>query len=208
MRTLPTAQRRSQQRVDARRAILDATESLLVEGGYESFSIRRLVDRCGYTAPTIYHHFGDKPGLLDALLEEVFRKLVRLIRRVPESEDPIDYLRALGRAFVRFGLRNPTHYRLLTQPRDPASHPPSSVEEVRKLLEKPWLELWELGRLRSQDSRSASQSFWALCDGLIHLQTSRPDHDWSKALVADSLDAMLHGLIAPTRGSGPARRRR
>jgi AcrR family transcriptional regulator len=208
MRSLSAEQRRSQQRADARRAILDATESLLVEGGYESFSIRRLVDRCGYTAPTIYHYFGDKPGLLDALLEEVFQKLVRLVRRVPESEDPIEYLRALARAFVRFGLRNPTHYRLLTQPRDPASHPPRAVEEVRKLLEKPWLELWELERLRSHDSRSASQSFWALCDGLIHLQTSRPDHQWSKSLVADSIDAMLRGLIAPARGSGPARRRR
>ena len=120
MRTLSAQQRRRQQRADARRAILDATESLLVEEGYESFSIRRLVERCGYTAPTIYHHFGDKPGLLDALLEEVFQKLVRSIRRVPESDDPIEYLRALARSFVRFGLKNPTHYRLLTQPRDPA----------------------------------------------------------------------------------------
>jgi AcrR family transcriptional regulator len=205
MRTLSAEQRRRQQRADARRAILDATESLLVEGDYESFSIRRLVDRCGYTAPTIYHHFGDKPGLLDALLEEVFQKLVRLIRRVPESDDPIAYLRALARAFVRFGLKNPTHYRLLTQPRDPASDPPRSVEEVRELLEKPWLELWEAERLRSRDARSASQSLWALSDGLIHLQTSRPDHDWSKSLVDDSVEALLRGLIAPARGSERAR---
>ena len=105
MRTLSAEQRRRQQRADARRAILDATESLLVEGGYESFSIRRLVDRCGYTAPTIYHYFGDKPGLLDALLEEVFQKLVRLIRRVPQSDDPIEYLRTLARAFVRVNTR-------------------------------------------------------------------------------------------------------
>ena len=208
MRALSAEQRRSQHRADARRAILDATESLLAEEGYESFSIRRLVERCGYTAPTIYHYFGDKPGLLDALLEEVFQKLVRLIRRVPASDDAIEYLRALARAFVRFGLRNPTHYRLLTQPRDPASQPPRSVEAVRELLEKPWLELWEAGRLRSGDARSASQSLWALCDGLIHLRAARPDHDWSKFLVDDSIDALLRGLIAPARDSGRARRRR
>jgi AcrR family transcriptional regulator len=208
MRTLSAEQRRRQQRADARRAILDATESLLVEAGYESFSIRRLVDRCGYTAPTIYHYFGDKPGLLDALLEEVFRKLVRLIRRVPQSDDPIEYLRALARAFVRFGLRNPTHYRLLTQPRDPVTRPPRSAEEARGLLEKPLLELWEEGRLRSCDARTASQSVWALSDGLIHLQTSRPDHEWSKSLVDDSVDALLGGLIGPAPGKGPERSRR
>jgi AcrR family transcriptional regulator len=208
MRNPSAEQRRRRQRSDARRAILDATESLLVEGGYESFSIRRLVDRCGYTAPTIYHHFGDKPGLLDALLEEVFQKLVRLIRRVPASEDAIEYLRALARAFVRFGFRNPTHYRLLTQPRDPASQPPRSAEEVRELLEQPWLELWEAGRLRSGDVRSASQSLWTLCDGLIHLRASRPDHDWSKFLVDDAIDALLRGLIAPAGDSGRVRRGR
>lgn len=208
MRTLSAEKRRSQQRADVCRAILDATGSLLVEEGYESFSIRRLVERCGYTAPTIYHHFGDKPGLLDALLEEVFQKLVRSIRRVPESDDPIEYMRALARAFVRFGLKNPTHYRLLTQPRDPASQVPRSAEEVRELLEKPFLELWEAGRLRSGDLRSASQSFWALGDGLIHLQSCRPEHDWSKSLVDDSIGALLRGLIVPARDSKRAPRKR
>ena len=208
MRILSAEKRRSQQRADARRAILDATGSLLVEEGYESFSIRRLVERCGYTAPTIYHHFGDKPGLLDALLEEVFQKLVRSIRRVPESDDPIEYLRALARSFVRFGLKYPTHYRLLTQPRDPASQVPRSAEEARELLEKPLLDLWEVGRLRSGDARSASQSFWALADGLIHLQSCRPEHDWSKSLVDDSIGALLRGLIVPSPHSKRARRKR
>ena len=71
------AQRREQQRSDARRAILAAAESILVEDGYEQFSMRRLAERCGYTAPTIYHYFGDKLGLLDAVLETRFRELLR-----------------------------------------------------------------------------------------------------------------------------------
>lgn len=210
MRALSAERRRSPPRADARRAILDATESLLAEEGYENFSIRRLVERCGYTAPTIYHHFGDKPGLLDALLEEVFEKLVRLIRRVPTGGDPVEHLGALARAFVRFGLKNPTHYRLLSQPRHSASEPPRSAEQARKLLERPWLELWEAGRLRSGDIPSASQSLWALCHGLVHLRTVRPDHDWSKSLVDDSIDALLRGLIAPADADGlaPARRER
>ena len=62
-------QRRLQYREDARRAILDAAEELLVEGGLEGFSMRRLADRCGYTAPTIYHYFRDKPGLIASVLE-------------------------------------------------------------------------------------------------------------------------------------------
>ena len=97
MRNLQPAQRRRMQsRADARRAILDATEGLLVEGGIEAFSMRRLAERCGYTAPTIYHYFGDKLGLVDALLEERFTDLLRLIGRVPVSPDPLETIRARG----------------------------------------------------------------------------------------------------------------
>ena len=115
----PAERRRLQSRADARRAILDATEALLVEDGYEAFSMRRLADRCGYTAPTIYHHFGDKQRLLDELLDERCQGLVRTLRRVHQGDDLVENLRAFSAAFVRFGLRNPTHYALLSQPRDP-----------------------------------------------------------------------------------------
>ena len=43
----------------------------------------------------------------------------------------IEHLRALARSFVRFGLKNPTHYRLLTQPRDPSSQVPRSQLRAR-----------------------------------------------------------------------------
>jgi AcrR family transcriptional regulator len=198
-------QRRRDRRGQARRAILDATESLLVEDGYQGFSIRRLVERCGYTAPTIYHHFGDKPGLFDALLEERFQKLFRRLRRVPRGDDPVDHLRAVVRAFVRFGLRHPNHYRLLALPREPDWEPPPSTEESRAMLERPLHELWEAGRLLTGDVESAGQALWALSHGLISLRTSRPDHAWSKTGIEDSIDALLRGLVAPAFAQRPAR---
>ena len=130
----PAERRRLQSRADARRAILDATEALLVEDGYEAFSMRRLADRCGYTAPTIYHHFGDKQRLLDELLDERCQGLVRTLRRVHQGTDPVGNLRAFSSAFVRFGLRNPTHYALLSQPRDPGLPVPPAAEEARVLM--------------------------------------------------------------------------
>lgn len=193
----PSAQRRREQRGQARRAILDATEVLLVAESYRGFSIRRLVELCGYTAPTIYHHFGDKPGLLDALLEERFQKLFRRLRRVPRGGDPVEYLRAAARVFVRFGLGHPNHYRLLALPREPDWVPPPSMEESREMLERPWRELWEAGRLRSGDLESPGQALWSLCHGLISLRTTRPDHPWSKTGIDDSIDALLRGLVAP-----------
>jgi AcrR family transcriptional regulator len=191
------AQRRSKLRADARRVILAAAESLLAEGGYETFSIRRLTERCGYTAPSIYHHFGDKAGLVDAVLEERFADLLRVIRRVPVSEDPLDTIRARARAFTRFGLRNPTHYRILTTRREPGSRPLAAAESARGLLEQPWRRLIEQGRLAKNHIDLAQQSFFALLHGIISLRNSRPDLDWSPAIVEESVEALLRGWTAP-----------
>ena len=84
----PSERRRRRRREDARREILAAAELLLVEDGYEGFSMRRLAHRCGYTAPTIYHHFRDKQGLIDAVIEAQLSLLLAGLRRVPGSPDP------------------------------------------------------------------------------------------------------------------------
>jgi AcrR family transcriptional regulator len=206
MSTETHEQRREAQRDLARRAILDATEELLLEAGYDDFSIRRLVERCGYAAPSIYHYFGDKDGLLDALIDERFAKLTSQLKRVPRGDDPVANIRGLAFAFVKFGMKNPTHFRLLFTPRAGDETPPPSGEEVRRLLEEALVALWETGRLRASDPRTAGQALSVLCQGLVWSRIARPDYDWSKTLTEDSIDALLRGLVAPddaaTRSAG------
>ncbi len=87
---------------------------MLVEEGFDRLSVRRVAARCGYTVPTLYHHFGDKTGLIDELLEERFAKLLQRAQRVRLSDDPVANMREYASAFVRFGLAHPSHYRLMT----------------------------------------------------------------------------------------------
>jgi AcrR family transcriptional regulator len=197
----PAEQRRHRQRAETRRAILDATEAILLEDGYEGFSMRRLAERCGYTAPTIYHYFRDKPGLLDALLQERFSRLLRHLRRVPRAGDAEQDLRAMAAAFVRFGLRNPPFYRLLMTPRHEPDDPPRSAEEARALMEAPLRELERVGRLAFGDFEITQQALWALLHGVISLRTSRPDHPWKPGMVEAALDSMIRGLVHPPAGA-------
>ena len=190
---LTTAQdRRLRHREEARRVILDATQELLVEQGYESFSMRKLASRCGYAAPTIYHYFGDKPGLLDRLIDLRMREVSAEMRSVHLTSDPVENMRRLFIAFVRWGLANPTHYQLLTSTREP--HP--AGEEAREVLMRPVTQLEEQGRLET-DIDLARQSLWALVHGIISLQTTRPEEDWSEHLIDRALDAMICGLVKP-----------
>jgi AcrR family transcriptional regulator len=192
----PAEKRRQKQRQETRRAILDAAGSLLVEDGYESFSMRRLAASCGYTAPTIYHYFQDKAGLIDALLEERFAGLYQRLSRTPDTGDPADRLREILRAFIRFGFRNPTHYRLLTTPRGLPDRPaPPSAEKVGSFFETPFRELSEAGRLVPEDPQAALQTAWALSHGLISLRDGLPDYEWSRSVLDVAVDTVLRGLV-------------
>lgn len=195
----PAEERRRQQRDEARRAILDATESMLAEEGYERFSMRKLAARCGYTAPTIYHYFGDKPGLIDTLLELRGAELVAELEGVPRAEDALENMRAVCASFTDFGLRNPAHYRLMMTPR-PDAEPLESSERARALLEGPVMRLEGEGRLPFADTATAMQVLWSLLHGLIALQHARPDIDWKPDIVNDAVDALM-GSSASLKGS-------
>ncbi|MDJ0787471.1 MAG: TetR/AcrR family transcriptional regulator [Myxococcota bacterium] len=186
-----------------RRQILDATEALLLEAGYDGFSIRKLVVRCGYTAPTIYHHFGDKPGLIDALLEERFRILHDQIRRVDTQAAPEDQLRQMGLAVIGFARSHPAHYRLLSLPRDPDWAPPQSWEESRAAFERPVDELFGAGRILAGDREAAGQALWCLLHGIASLRNAHPEGEWSPTLDEDAIDALLRGLITPPAEAHP-----
>jgi len=190
-------ERRERQRGEARRTILDAAGEIVMEEGAEAFSMRRLAARCGYTLPTIYHHFGDKPGLLEALLDERFREMVDAVQDAVSSvDDPVGTLRRMLRAFVDFGLSNPRHYQLMISMIQEGDEPPAA-EEARQLFEAPVLALLDRGQLRAGDVEVGKQMIWAFAHGLISLLTSRADWKWVPDLLDVALDGMLHGVVIP-----------
>lgn len=197
----PSERRRVRQRLDARRSILEATEELLVELGYEGFSMRRLAKRCGYTAPTIYYHFRDKQTLIDTVCDQRFKLLLERALAVPPCQDPWETVRARLEVFARFGLENPDHYRLLSVARPDDSPPLPSGEEIRGLLELPLRELAAAGRLHSADVDEAVQFLWVTLHGLVVLLINRPHYEWSPTLVGFTLDTALRGLAERSAGA-------
>jgi AcrR family transcriptional regulator len=190
-------ERRSQSRAETRRVILDATEALLLEVGHEGLSVRKLVDRCGYSAPTIYHHFKDKDGLIDALLEQRLTLLASDLERVPLVEDPVENLRALTRAFAMFGLRNPTHYQLLMQVREDDGRMIASAEEARRLMETPAEQIDERNWIERGDQETFRQAIWTMIHGIVSMHALRPDVEWKPDLLEQSIEGVIAGWLTP-----------
>lgn len=79
------------ERADAarnRRAVLHATEKLLAEGGGEHVSLDRVAALAGVGKGTVFRRFGNRAGLLRALLEERSRELREAINNGPPPLGP------------------------------------------------------------------------------------------------------------------------
>ena len=179
----------------ARDAILAATRDLLLQHGARGVSIRRIAERSGYSAPTIYHHFGDKNGLVDTVLDAHFAKALAVMRGVPHGQDTARYLRELALAFFRFAIENPDHYRLLAVPREQDADLLPSAEAARELVKRVLARLAEDGSLASPDVEAAFQVTWAVLHGLISLHIDRPEVELSENLVELAFDMVEHGLL-------------
>lgn len=97
----------------ARDRLLLAAAQLLEESGDRTVSTRAVCERAGVQAPTLYHHFGNKQGLIDAVLNHGFTQFVASAHAPGVSDDPLDDVRAGWDRHVAFGLSNPTFYALL-----------------------------------------------------------------------------------------------
>jgi AcrR family transcriptional regulator len=187
--------RRERQRRDARRALLDATEELVIESDGTDFSIRRLGQRSGYSAPTVYHYFGDKDGLIDALLEERISRLASQLEEVASTEDPRRDLRAILLAYYAFSCGNPTFSRLMwTLSRKGESRLPPAMERVKRCIEAPLARYAEQAKLGEFDAETAGWMLWAQIYGLVSLQLMEPDRKLGMEIAERALDTLFLGM--------------
>jgi AcrR family transcriptional regulator len=66
---MPARGRRPHGSPDARQAVLDAALELFAERGFERTTMRAVGTRAGADPALIYHYFGDKDGLLAAVIK-------------------------------------------------------------------------------------------------------------------------------------------
>ncbi|MFF0296230.1 TetR/AcrR family transcriptional regulator [Kitasatospora sp. NPDC004614] len=113
---------------DPRERILAAAAELLAQGGSEAMSTRAVGAAAGVQAPTLYRLFGDKQGLLDAVVNYGFaRYLAEKASRTP-GPDPVDDLRRGWDLHVGFGLAQPAFYTLMYN----AARPGEAVEAAER----------------------------------------------------------------------------
>jgi TetR/AcrR family transcriptional regulator len=93
--------------------ILETALRLFAERGYEAVGVQEICEASGITKPTLYHYFGSKRGLLDAIVAERGAPLLEAARGT--ALDPSDVplgLETMAFAMARFAAADRDFARL------------------------------------------------------------------------------------------------
>jgi AcrR family transcriptional regulator len=177
---------------DTRQEILDVTAKLLEHTGAEEVSIRDVCQAAGITAPTVYHHFGDKKALLEAVAEEGFRRYLNAKRRSRPAADPLVDLHRGWANHIGFGLEHPAFYRLMYGTPNAEERP--AAREGHRILVGILDRLAEAGRLRLPPEEAATLIHTA-CVGTVLSLLSTPGAPRTEGLADRMRDAVFSAVL-------------
>src|SRR5919112_1933187 len=86
-----------------REALIAAARQLFTERGYEAVGTQEIVRAAGVTRGALYHHFGDKATLLDAVYARIEAESTERVARVVLGSDlhsPLEAMKAGVEAFL------------------------------------------------------------------------------------------------------------
>ncbi len=208
-----------------RRALLDTALELAASRGVHGFTLRELARHAGVSHAAPYHHFADKAALMEALAQEIFTAFGEALRRAWDTTPgvPMARLMAVGAAYVRFALDNPSAFRLMFRPELRESTAANRTESHAALAAAARSAFQVLldaitacqrdGSIAPGDPDPIALTAWSTVHGLASLLldglSTEPEHkplppETQTALVTAVLQQLQSGLLVRSGDSAPA----
>ena len=188
-------------------AMVEATVALVEELGAEQVSVREAARRAGVSSGAPFRHFPSRAALLTAAAEEAMRRfrleIAAAMARVADK-DPLVRLYAVGRAYVRWAVGNPTLYEILGNRRtlDLAASEGlrADIAELHALVVDLLTQASAQGLLRSDDVFNLTLNVRTLAYGMANMYVNRQLTEWgiddanAETVMAGALRHYLRGL--------------
>jgi AcrR family transcriptional regulator len=181
-----------------RTRMLEAAEELLNASPDRDIATRAVCEAVGVGAPVLYRLFGDKNGLLSALVDYGFDRYLATKRAAEPSDDPVVDLRNGWDTHVEFAKSHPAVYRLMFSPS--FATVPSAAQEAMRLLRDVLDRCAAAGRLRVEPGVAAQMIMSANIGVALNLVT-QPENYPDPELSRQVRDAVHAAVLV--RDSGP-----
>lgn len=195
-----------------RQALLDQAVRTIQDKGVEALTLREAGARLGVSRTALYRHFADKQALLAAVAADGFRAFRDALASAWEGEGRGRAgFQAMGRAYIRFALDRPSHYRVMFGGfvAHAARDPELSVvaQGAFRVLLDAIVELQQQGKVRAGRPDAPAVFVWSSVHGLAMLaidgQLGKPDVSMD-ALTAMTVERVWDGIAVETRASASA----
>lgn len=187
--------------------LLDAAEHQLMKAGStDGVSIRAIVNEVGVSPPALYMHFEDKDTLFFAVCERRFADFGKVLERAMQPfDDPVEKLRAMGNAYVRYGMDNAEHYQIMFSTAGAAAEGLLTMADPGLLgfvlLIDTVTDAIDAGYFESDDAMMTAMTIWSAVHGVVMLHLSKAsgpagiDVPDVEAVQVNVCDVVLRGLL-------------
>lgn len=99
---------------EIRNKILKAAVEVIAEDGFQNLSMRKIANRLGVSATTIYYYYSNKDELNIAIRKRAGQLLYKeLSEAYASGRDPVERAWLMIEAYIRFGLNEPDYYAIM-----------------------------------------------------------------------------------------------
>jgi len=187
---------------DLRRVLIDAALRLAEEGGAEQVSVREAARRAGVSPGAPFRHFETRDALMTAVAEEAQRRFrIEIDAALAEAPagDPLRRFRAFGLAYLRWAMRNPAHFEIISTARlfdhDGAEQLTRDNAELIGMTERLLARAFADGVLRATDLKAVQIAGRALVYGFARMNIDGHFARWGVADAEATGEAILDLFI-------------
>lgn len=190
---------------DLRIRLVETAGRLLVAGGPEAVTLRRVAGECGTSTNAIYTLIGSKQELVRAMYWEGFRRLGDYLEAVPPDEDPVGRLTALGAAYFEMAIENPHLYTVMLSNPVPEFRPTEedalfAYSKLRIIIDA--IEGCIAAGILAGPSNEIASALWAVPHGIVTLANvgmiASTDRNHARMLHENLMRAAILGLSSGT----------
>ena len=174
--------------------ILEVAADILERVGPEGLTTRAVCAAAKVTAPTLYHHFGDKAGLLNALVSRGIADFMSRKRLSLTTNDPLADLRRGWDSWIEFAVARPTLFGLMVEQ---SIRQPELAQEALSNMRREVSRLDAQKRLkRGLDADAAALAIQAAANGVIALLRGGASTQQIKSTGSLLFEAVLTRVLA------------
>jgi len=159
---------------DLRRALLDEAVRTIQMDGLHALTLRAVGQRLKVSRTALYRHFADKSALLSAVAGEGFVMLrTQLAAAWEAGGGGVAGFDEMGRAYVRFAVANPSHYRVMfggfVAEREPDPELAREATAAFQTLVDAIVAQQQAGLLRRDPPQRLADYIWSIVHGIAML---------------------------------------